>query len=153
MAADLTERGANAAQIAEIVWGSRSPTAVKLAALVLSTINYEFDGRLAWNEVTRQMLDSAGGDEAELEGLSGEMRAIEGVQVAVLLSETPEGECRIGFRSKGMVNVSTLARMLGGGGHKSASGATISEPYLPAKQRALEVIRQYLRQELPSQTY
>jgi phosphoesterase RecJ-like protein len=144
VAADLVSRGANAAQIAERVWSSRKPSAVKLAALVLSTINYEFDGRLAWNEVTLQMLQQAGGDEAELEGLSGEMRAIEGVQVAVLFTETETGECRIGFRSKGQVNVSTLAQLLGGGGHKNASGASLAEDYLLARHRALQVIREHL---------
>lgn len=150
IAAELTARGANAAQIAEIVWGSKSPAAVKLFALVMSTINYEFDGRLAWNEVTRQMMLSAGDDSIELDGLSGELRAIDGVQVSVLFSETAEGECRIGFRSKGQVNVSTLAQLLGGGGHKNASGASINEDYLLAKKRALQVIRDYLKENLDS---
>jgi len=147
IAADLVSRGANAADIAERVWGSRSPAAVKIAALVMSTINYEFDGRFAWNEVTQKMMSEAGGDESELEGVSGEMRAIEGVEIAVLFSETADGECRIGFRSKSQVNVSTLARLLGGGGHKSASGATIRENYLLARQRALDVIRNYLKEQ------
>lgn len=147
IAAELTARGANAAEIAEIVWGSKSPAAVKLFALVMSTINYEFDGKLAWNEVTRQMMIAAG-DEVELDGLSGELRGIEGVQVSVLFSETEEGQCRIGFRSKGQVNVSTLAQLLGGGGHKNASGASINEEYLLAKQRALQVIREYLAENL-----
>lgn len=149
IAAELTAQGANAAEIAEIVWGNKSPAAVKLFALVMSTINYEFDGRFAWNEVTRQMMVASGGEEIELDGLSGDMRAIDGVQVSVLFSETAEGECRIGFRSKGQVNVSALAQLLGGGGHKSASGASINEDYLQAKKHALQVIRDYLTKHLP----
>lgn len=145
IAADLVGKGANAAKIAELVWSSRPPSGVKLAALVLSTLNYEFDGRFVWNEITRQMFETVAGDEAELDGLSGEMRSIEGVEVSVLFTETPEGECRIGFRSKGETNVSTLARLLGGGGHKNASGASIPEPYLAARKRALDVIRDYLK--------
>lgn len=149
IAAELVAHGANAAEIAETIWGSRSPSAVKLAALVLSTINYEFDGQLAWNEVTRQMLTSATAEDAEVEGLSGEMRAIEGVKISVLFFETPDSQCRIGFRSKGDVNVATLAGMLGGGGHRNASGATVNEPYLAARKRALQVIRTFLAEHLP----
>lgn len=149
VASDLVTRGAQPSKIAEAVWSSRSPAAVKISALVLSTVNYEFDGRLAWNEITQQTLRDAGATDEDAEGLSGEMRTISGVEVAILLSESAEGQCRIGFRSRGDVNVSALAALLGGGGHRSASGATIAEDYLSARKRALEVIRDYLGQVFP----
>lgn len=147
VASDLVSSGAQPAKIAEAVWSSRSPGAVKISALVLSTVNYEFDGRLAWNEVTRQTIRTAGATEEDAEGLSGEMRSIRGVEVAILFSETAEGQCRIGFRSRGEVNVSALAALLGGGGHRAASGATIAEDYPLARKRALEVIRNYLEKD------
>lgn len=141
---DLVSRGAGPAAIAEQIWDSRSPATVKVTALVLSTLNYEFDGRFAWNEVTQQMVLSSGDEPVEAEGLSSEMRSIRGVEVSVLFYETAEGHCRIGFRSRGDVNVSALAGLLGGGGHKNASGAFIAEDYLLARHRALNVVREYL---------
>lgn len=144
VASDLVAHGANPALIAEKVWDSRSPATVKISALVLSTLKYEFDGRFVWNEVTQEMMRSTGDDEAEPEGLSSEMRSIKGVDVSVLFYETPEGYTRIGFRSRGDNNVSAMAALLGGGGHKNASGAFIREPYEATRERALEIIRQYL---------
>jgi phosphoesterase RecJ-like protein len=145
VASDLVACGADPAFIAEKVWDSRSPATVKISALVLSTLKYEFGGRLVWNEVTQEMMRSTGDDEAEPEGLSSEMRSIMGVDVAVLFYETPEGFCRIGFRSRGDTNVSAMASLVGGGGHKNASGAYIPEDYATTRDRALGVIREFLK--------
>lgn len=144
VASELVSQGANPAEIAEEVYASRPPAAVKISSLVMSTLNYEFDGALVWNEITQQMLVQADATEAQAEGLSSEMRSIEGVQIAVLFYETPEGQCRIGFRSRGDLNVSTLASLMGGGGHPNASGASIAEDYLLARKRALELIREFV---------
>ena len=146
-AAHLVRAGANPAAIAEAVWESRKSGAVRLTGEVYSTIKFEFDGRFAWNEITQELFARCGG-EAEPEGLSSDLRGIKGVEVAVLFFETPEGFCRIGFRSKGKVNVSELAQLLGGGGHVCASGAMIREPYEQARDRALGVIRNYLAEKL-----
>ena len=148
VASDLVACGANPAKIAEYVFDSRSPATVKITSLVLSTLNYEFGGRFVWNSITQEMIRSTGDDEAEPEGLSSEMRSIRGVDVAVLFYESPEGFTRIGFRSRGLVNVSELASLLGGGGHKSASGAYIEAPFDVTKERALGVIRDYLQKTL-----
>lgn len=144
VASHLVASGANPAFIAEKVWDSRSPANVKISALVLSTLNYEFDGHFVWNEVTQAMMDETGNRDAEPEGLSSEMRSIAGVDIAVLFYQTKEDYCRIGFRSRGDLNVSQLASLLNGGGHRNASGALVMQPYPQAKSHALQVIREYL---------
>lgn len=148
VASHLVHAGAKPAEIAEAVFDSRKPGAVKLTGEVYATLKYEFEGRFVWNEVTREMYIAAGGEDAEPEGLSSDLRSIDGVEIAVLMFETSEGFCRIGFRSRGKVNVSELAALLGGGGHRNASGALIREPYADARDFALEKIREYLRQHI-----
>lgn len=144
VAAKMVKAGANPAKIAEAVWDSRSPAAVRLAGQVYESLKYEFDGRFVWNQVSRIMQVEAGGDQADTEGLSSDMRGIAGVEVSVLFTETVDGKCRIGFRSRGKVNVSTLAAMLNGGGHAAASGATLDMPYEQGVEHALKIIRSYL---------
>ncbi|MGI8908879.1 MAG: DHH family phosphoesterase [Candidatus Sumerlaeaceae bacterium] len=148
VASSLVEAGADPAAIAEAVFDSRKPGAVKLTGEIYATLNYEFGGQFVWNEVTQKMFDDAGGADAEPEGLSSDLRSIQGVEVSVLLYETPEAQCRIGFRSRGKVNVAELAALLGGGGHHNASGALIREPYLKARDHALATIRHYLSTRL-----
>lgn len=144
IASHLVQAGADPAAIAESIFDSRKPGAVKLTGEVFATLKYEFDGKFVWNEITRAMYLAAGGEDAEPEGLSSELRSIDGVEVAVLLVETPEGQCRIGFRSRGKVNVSELAALLGGGGHRNASGALRREPYAQARETALRTIREHI---------
>jgi phosphoesterase RecJ-like protein len=144
VASQLVEAGANPAAIAEADFDSRKPGAVKLTGQIYATLKYEFGGQFVWNEVTQQMFADAGGADSEPEGLSSDLRSIQGVEVSVLLYETPDNQCRIGFRSRGKVNVAELAALLGGGGHHNASGALVRQPYDQAKAHALGTIREYL---------
>ncbi len=143
-ASHLVAAGADPAAIAEAVFENRKPQAVMITGIIYQTLKYEFDGRFVWNELRRDLYEMAGGDEYEPEGLCSDLRGIAGVEVSILFHETPEGWCRIGLRSKGKINVSELAQMLGGGGHHNASGAYIKEPYEQARDRALAIIRTYL---------
>ncbi|MFA5357173.1 MAG: DHHA1 domain-containing protein, partial [Candidatus Omnitrophota bacterium] len=52
---------------------------------------------------------------------------IKGAEVVVLFKENlgARNEIRINFRSQGNVDVNKVAKAFGGGGHKTASGATV----------------------------
>lgn len=58
------------------------------------------------------------------EGFIDLIRVIDGVDVAFLISEREEKVCRVSMRSKG-VDVSKVAKELGGGGHIRAAGCTL----------------------------
>ena len=63
------------------------------------------------------------------------------VQVAIFFRELPEGRYRVSLRSKGEVNVSTVAEHFGGGGHKCASGFSLEGPLAVAVSRVVERLR------------
>jgi phosphoesterase RecJ-like protein len=63
------------------------------------------------------------------------------VQVAVFFRELADGRFRVSLRSKGSVNVSTVAEYFGGGGHKCASGCAIDGPLSVAVSRIVERLR------------
>jgi phosphoesterase RecJ-like protein len=48
------------------------------------------------------------------------------VEVALFFREVNPGLVKVGFRSKGKVDVSALAAVFGGGGHHNAAGCTIT---------------------------
>jgi phosphoesterase RecJ-like protein len=52
--------------------------------------------------------------------------------------ELPDGRYRISLRSKGEVNVSTVAEHFGGGGHKCASGCSVDGPLAVAVAQIVE---------------
>jgi phosphoesterase RecJ-like protein len=62
---------------------------------------------------------------SDLDGVIDQLRVTEGVEVAILLHETSEGEYKVSMRSNNDVNVSEIAVSFGGGGHIKAAGCSI----------------------------
>jgi len=86
-----------------------------------------YDGRVTLVEQRRALLDGLGADDDMLDGLINYGRKLDGVQLAVLISEaeTSSGgiELKIGLRSRGAIDSASLAAAFGGGGHRYAAGA------------------------------
>jgi len=64
--------------------------------------------------------------EEELEGMSGFLSNLNGVNAVMLLREMAGGKIKGSLRtSKSKIDVSKIARTLGGGGHVKAAGFTV----------------------------
>ena len=83
-------------------------------------------------------MERFGAREEDCEGLVNYALSIGDVQVAVFFRELPDGRWRVSLRSKGEVNVATVAEHFGGGGHKSASGCSLDGPMGVAISRIIE---------------
>ena len=73
------------------------------------------------------------------EGFIDEIRVIDTVDVAFLITEKAPNFCRVSMRSKG-VDVSKVAAKLGGGGHIRAAGCTLKMPLAEAEKVLVEAI-------------
>ena len=100
-------------------------TVTKERALLLRELydNMEIfaDGLLAVSSV-----DLHDYSEDDYDGLSGELRKIEGVSAAVLLRRTGANEYKLSARSNTGFDCSALCAVFGGGGHDGAAGATLT---------------------------
>jgi phosphoesterase RecJ-like protein len=141
IATELIQAGAVPSEICTQLFESRSPESVRLMGQVLAALNFDCDGRLVWAEITQEMYRGVGGEENEPEGLVGDMRALDGVQMAVLMHEMRDGRLRSSLRSKDGTNVQAVASSVGGGGHINASGVLMAAPYEESKARLLEAAR------------
>ena len=65
-----------------------------------------------------------------------------GLPVKTDYTELPDGRFRISLRSKGEMNVASVAERLGGGGHQCASGCSVDGPLSAAVERVLTQLRQ-----------
>jgi phosphoesterase RecJ-like protein len=79
--------------------------------------------------------------EEDCEGLVNYALSISDVQVAIFFRELPDRRFRVSLRSKGEVNVSTVAEHFGGGGHKCASGCSINGPLAEAVAQIVDRLR------------
>ena len=128
LGARLVEAGVDVHKIFERVFESMQPGKLRLLGRVIDHAVPYFDGRLLISHVTRDDLALVEGDEATTEGLIDNLRAVEGVQVAGLIREqvpladgsiTPN---RVSLRSRGLIDVSVIARRSSGGGQIRTGG-------------------------------
>ena len=130
LAADLMEAGADPWTVAYNVFEGWAPARMKLLGAVLETLDTSHAGRVAVLTVTRATMARTGADDDMVEGLVNYARMLAGVEVAALvwewrLTEDGVASTKVSLRSRGNVDVSRVAVALGGGGHRSAAGATV----------------------------
>lgn len=144
IAADLVEAGAPLSKIAFQLFRQRPRGSAVVYAKALGTLQFACDGRVAWLEVTRAMIEAAGPG-ADSGGLSGFAGSIQGVDVGFQIEEGADGNVYAGFRSQ-TVDVAALCGELGGGGHVRAAGCSFKAPTTigEAREKILEVVRRHL---------
>ena len=120
---------------------------MKLLNRILSGAKSDSAGRIAWCQIPRALIEE--NSLLDLgEQVLGFIRAIKGVEVALLFKENfgAKDEIRVNFRSQGTVDVNKIAASLGGGGHKTASGATLKGSLNAVRKKVLSRVRQALKQ-------
>lgn len=131
----LVEAGVDPPKVARSIFDSNSLGRLKLFGAVLSSIELEDDGRLAVVRVDRAMAASAGGNYEDTEGLINLPLTVRDIQAVVFFKELSEREFRVSMRSKGEIDVCSVAKRYGGGGHKNASGCTVAGDYAEVRAR------------------
>jgi phosphoesterase RecJ-like protein len=99
---------------------------LRLVSRALDGISSHCEGRLAISYITLADYEATGAGEEMTEGLIDHLRSIEGVKVAAVirdLGNRGRSARKVSLRaSAGEVDVSAIARLNGGGGHKRAAG-------------------------------
>ncbi|OEU61131.1 MAG: phosphoesterase [Desulfuromonadales bacterium C00003094] len=126
IAAELVGLGVSPWEVSANIYENRPAEQLRLLTAALDTLIVSDCGRLGALSVTEQMLAETGTGPEHTDGLINYPRSIRGVKVALLFRQASDDCFKVGFRSKGEVNVGELARQLGGGGHHNAAGATLS---------------------------
>ena len=141
LARELVMAGADPARCARNVYFGHSTAKMRLLGAALSNLHRE--GPLAWIWVTREQMEHVGAKEEDCEGLVNYALSIHDVEVAAFFRELPDGRFRVSLRSKGQLNVSTIAEQFGGGGHQCASGCAVEGPLSIAVARVVEQLRNH----------
>ncbi len=142
VAAELVDAGLNVGEISRHVYESYPYARVRLLQKALADLKLADHNRVAYTWVTRDMFEESGAKREDTEGLIDYARSIEGVLVAALFEEMAEpGKIRVSLRSKHPeIDVNSIARHFGGGGHREAAGARISGHPKDVETRVLAVI-------------
>jgi phosphoesterase RecJ-like protein len=126
VASEMIDMGLDAWDIASHLYETQPQKRLQLLGAALQTMTVSACGRYASVSVSCEMMNQFNAGPEHTDGFVNYPRSIEGVEVAIFFREIEPGLYKVGFRSKGAVDVGALARELGGGGHHNAAGATVN---------------------------
>ena len=125
VAGDMIAAGVNPWDIASALYESQPRGRLELLSFALNTLKFSDCGRFASLTVTLDMYEKTGTDAELTDGFVNYPRSVRGVEVAIFFRQLAETRFKVGFRSKGAVDVSRLAEVFGGGGHHNAAGCIV----------------------------
>jgi len=148
VAAELVDTGLDVGDISRHVYESYPYARLQLLQMALADLRLAHDNRVAYYWVTNEMYKESGAKREDTEGLIDCARSIEGVYVAILFEELSEpSKVRISLRSKHpKVDVNSIARRFGGGGHHEAAGARITGESHEIEAKVLAAVGAALQQ-------
>jgi phosphoesterase RecJ-like protein len=143
----LMAYGASLAEIVQRTVGRKSYAALRLWSLVLPTVRLE--ERVIWAIITQDMFKQVGYTGWDDAGLVSTLAQTEEAYISAVFKEKPGGGIEIGFRAVPGFDTANVAVVLGGGGHKLASGATVHEPMDTLVPRVVEMLKAEVRRGTP----
>jgi phosphoesterase RecJ-like protein len=133
--AALVKLGADPGQIADNLYETWAQNRFKLLALALQTL--EINKNIATTYVTQNMLKKTRTKPEDTEHFSNFPRMIKTVKISLFFRERSRGTWKVSLRSKGDVDVASIAERFGGGGHKNAAGCLMRGTFSSVKNKAI----------------
>ncbi len=124
MAAILMEQHPDLEKIRENVLENVSFLRKKLLAAVLAHAVLAENGRLCYAVISYEEISALGAKGPDFENIIDHLIGITGVEFAVFFREIQKDSVKIGFRGRGANDVTEVASLFGGGGHKAAAGCS-----------------------------
>ena len=146
LAAEFLKHKIDVAQIYKYVYEGIPFSEIRLLSNILGRLKCQFHSKIAWLDIDQNLFKNKKISIDLSEQILNFMRAIKGVQVAVLFKENlgKKNEVRINLRSQGSPDVNKIACFFGGGGHKTASGATVQGKIDEVRRKVLVKIKESL---------
>lgn len=126
IAGDLINMGIDFVYIINKVFDEMSLGKFNLLRDTLQTLELFENNKIAFLTITKQMLEKNNASRDETENIINFAKNIEGVEVAALFIEE-DNRIKVSLRSKYYIDVATVSKEFGGGGHPRAAGFTVSD--------------------------
>lgn len=143
-AARLIAAGASPKRAYAMIYHDRPFTSRKHLGKMLNRTEAVLGGKVL---VTFELLEDRGGEQSafrDSDSLYQQLQGVEGCEAVVFIREESAEECSVGLRSNNFVDVGEIAKRLGGGGHRKASGYNRMGRMATVKREALEYLAKSL---------
>lgn len=139
VAGDLLDIGIDRDKIVQRLFQNSSLKTIQLMKEAVINMEMFYSGKMAYLDVTDEILKNSGAEVNETESLVEFLRDIEGVEVSVMLKDSESGT-KGSMRSKKDVDVAKIASVFGGGGHTRAAGFSSDLERSEIKEKLIELI-------------
>jgi phosphoesterase RecJ-like protein len=112
--------------------------------MVTDTISIKDSKKSAFLTILPEFYTKSGAKSEDTEGIIEDVSSIQGVEVGSLFEFTSDGGLRVSLRSKGKIDVNSIASSFGGGGHKAAAGIRFTKDAEKNRDLVLGAITQAL---------
>ena len=131
--------GVDVAGVAAAIYQSGTIGRLRLSAALVDAMRLEARDRIALLHVDDALLRDTGCPPDDMDGLINLPLSAREVQ-AVIMIKTLDGTTRVSLRSKGEVDVRSVAASFGGGGHRNAAGFSIDGERGEAEARIVAAV-------------
>lgn len=146
IAAELLGYDINPEEIHRGLFGNQTVQKMAFLAKALGEIEYSCEGRLAVLRLADADLLKHNLMPDDARDLIDMIMNIDTLEAAVIFREDAKNEYKLSIRSKGKLEVLSVAEDFGGGGHTHASGAFVKGNYLDLKSKIIKDLSQKILQ-------
>ena len=142
VAAALMDTGIDYFAVNKRHFRTKSRKRLALEADLLSNMEFFHEGKGVFMTVPLSLMERVEASENDAEDLSALANLVEGVDCGAVQRELKPGEWKLSLRTgaEGRVNATEACRLLGGGGHAMAAGATVTGSLPEVKEKVLAAI-------------
>ena len=144
IAASLVKTGIKPNYIYSQMYESSSLSALKLHSKVFSDIEFYHNHRTALQIMTRDILRKFNASYEDGDTIINIPLKCKDIKISVFFKENKKGILRCSMRSKDNLDVASIARSFGGGGHTTAAGFKCNEPLEIVRKKVLKEIKKIL---------
>ncbi|HCO62646.1 MAG TPA: phosphoesterase RecJ domain-containing protein [Clostridiales bacterium] len=148
VAAALIDQGVEFQEINKRHFRTKSMARLKLESLMVQEMRLYHHNTVAIVPLSLAMMAQCGAGKNDTEDISAFIGQLEGVRHSATVREMEDGQCKISLRTQAdLLDASATCARLGGGGHKAASGCTVTGSVDQACQAILAAIEAQMAEE------
>ncbi len=141
IAGRLVEAGADPIALGRLAFDSNTVGRLRLFGMVMAAMEIDLSGRIASLHLDQATAAASGGAFDDTDGLSNMPLTVREIQAVAFFKQGEAGQYRVSLRSKGDIDVGSVARGFGGGGHRNAAGCTVAGTIEQVRAQVMEPLR------------
>ena len=146
--ADLLDKGASLSEMVLLTLRSYQFKTLKYWGKVLENMQIDPSGKFVWTHVSKAEMEELEITPAEVEGAASLFGPVTlGTEFGIIMNDEG-GLVRVSLRSRTDFDVSKIAVLFDGGGHKQAAAFSLALPLVEAEKKVLETARKHVDKQI-----